>query len=1284
MQSPDTLLPTPTGPLPVRLARTLPELLADRAAATPGHPAVIGDEATLTVADLYRAACRVGAGLRALGVRPDDRVGVYAEPSPELLVSIWGILCAGAAYLPLSPDYPEDRVEYMISDADARVVLAQEHLSERLGEFGPPATRIVTGAQLPEPGEEPARAEARPTDLAYVIYTSGSTGRPKGVMVEHRSVLSQMRWMNFFGHVGPHTTVLQKTPVSFDAAQWEILAPAVGGSVVVGAPGIYRDPEALIDTVIRHQVTALQCVPTLLRALLDTERFADCTSLRRVFSGGEALSVPLAREFLRTMPGSSLVNLYGPTECTINATAHLVDPEDLDDDAGSVPIGTPVDNTQCYILDSDRAPVDIGETGELYVGGAQLARGYLGRPDLTEERFIPSPFVPTERLYRTGDLVRWNPDGTIQFCGRADNQVKLRGYRVELEEVTLAVENHTWVRHAATLVADDPRTGSPQLVACVELNPAEAAVMDQGSHGSHHQSKASRLQVRAQLADPGVRRGGQLAGRPAIALPGRQETPEQRRKVFARKTYRFYDGGRVTRDDVLRLLAAPAARQPCPRQPHELGAAGLGAILRWFGQFHSEQRLLPKYSYASPGSLYATQLYLELSGVDSVPDGVYYYHPVDHQLVLVSAAAARRPGVRVHFAGRHSAIEPVYRTNIREVLEMEAGHMVGVFADVLPGHGLALRPALHDPAVRHRLDISAEDHYLGTFELVPDDGRTPWLEGTELYLQAHPDRIADLPAGQYRYADGKLDRLGDELLQANHVIAINQQVYARASLGISAVSRAREPWLRYVVLGTALHQLQNNGLGFGFMSSGYSSKTGHPLPAARRLDAILSRHGIEPGPSYFFLGGRVSPEQIRGEDMREDAVHMKGPAELIRDELAATLPDYMIPNRVLVFDRLPSTANGKIDTVALAKSDQVAATGTAGAYLAPATATEQRLAALWGKALHYDEVSASDDFFAVGGNSLIAVKLINAVNADLGTRLPIQVLFEASRLADLAARIDAGRDVPASRLVRLHDSGTGTPVFCWPGLGGYPMNLRPLARAAGRPFHGVQAHGINPGETPFGSIGETAAADLAEIRRIQPEGPYSLWGYSFGARVAFETAWQLEQAGQEVREVVLICPGNPTVRAAGGTRDDRTASYRNPVYVTILFSVFTGRIDGPELEDCLAQARDEDSFAEAIARHRPGLDDATIRRIIRIVARTYQFDYTFEELAERRLAAPVTLLKATGDDYSFIESATGYSASPPAVVDLAADHYQALREPAVTELAAAIRAHTALRWSAAR
>ncbi|MGQ5639010.1 MULTISPECIES: non-ribosomal peptide synthetase family protein [unclassified Streptomyces] len=1255
----------------LRAGGCLPGLLREQAAVRPDATAVTSGTESLTYRQLEAVAARLAGHLNTLGAARDTCVGLYAEPSLELMTGVWGILSAGAAYLPLSPEYPEERLRYMIEDSGTRVIVTQDHLAARLRALAPSGTRVITPTDAAKPSTAKPPVPA-PGDLAYVIYTSGSTGRPKGVLIEHRSILAQMQWMQMCGHLSARTTVLQKTPMSFDAAQWEILAPAVGAHVVMAEPGSYRDPEALVDALTRHEVTTLQCVPTLLQALLDTERLASCTTLRRVFSGGEALSRQLARTFLDELPWASLVNLYGPTECTINATAHLVDPEALSEQAGSVSIGVPVDNTQCYILDENRAPVDIGEMGELYIGGVQLARGYLNRPEHTKERFVPSPFVPTERLYRTGDLAYWNPDGTIQFAGRTDNQIKLRGYRVELDEIALAIEEHTWVRRAAAITAADPRTGSTNLLACVELNPKEAALMDQGVAGAHHQSKASKLQVKAQLSNPGLRDAHELDGRPVVSLPGRQESARQRSETFARKTYRYFDGGEVTRDDILALLAPRPVDAHC-RDVADLTFAELGELLRWFGQFLSEERLLPKYSYASPGALYATQLYLETGGLDGLDGGVYYYHPADHTLVRIADAPHAAEGLSVHFVGKKRAIEPVYKNNIREVLEFETGHMLGVFEEILPEYGLHVRPAAYRPAVKDSLDVAADDHYLGTFTIDRNDGHPP-AAPTEIYVQAHPGRVPDLPAGQYRWTGDDLEHISDALVLPKHVIAINQQVYQRASFGVTVVSRASDEWLHYIAMGTRLHHLQRNALSLGFMSSGYSSKTGHPLPAARRVDDILASCAIPTGPSYFVLGGKVSEEQIRSEGMNEDAVHMKGPAELIRDDLAERLPDYMVPNRVLVLDRLPLTANGKVDAKALASSEQVRSADSGRPFVAPATPVERWLAETWAKALKYDDVSVEDDFFASGGNSLIAVALVNRVNREFGLCLPLQVVFEHPRLADLAARIENGGTAPSSRLVPLHTDATGRPVFCWPGLGGYPMNLRLLAReaAAGRPFYGIQAHGINAGETPYPTIREMAAADVADILRTQPQGPYSLWGYSFGARVALETAWQLEQSGHEVDHLLLICPGNPTVRTEGTDHFGREASYRNPVYVSILYSVFTGTVSGPDAKACLKATRDEDSFASFVHDRLPDLNQQLIRRIIRIVAETYEFEYTFRELTERRLTTPVTIFKAAGDDYSFIESHTGYSATPPAVVELTGDHYSVLKQHGISELATAI------------
>ncbi|MCX4428434.1 amino acid adenylation domain-containing protein [Streptomyces mirabilis] len=1276
-------------------------LLAEQARLSPDRIAVVHEDESLTFAQLVDRAHELGAFLRRAGVTRDSRVGVFMEPSLDLMTNIWGILWAGGSYVPISPEYPAERIAYMMADAGVEIVLTQELLRSVLQDLSPAGVRAITLDEVRKAeGDRDGDGDGdgttktldslsfpQPEDLAYVIYTSGSTGKPKGVMLEHRSVVSQMRWLHDDRGIDDSEIILQKTPMSFDAAQWEILAPACGSTVVMGASGVYRDPEAIIATIQRHGVTTLQCVPTLLQALLDTENLSACRSLRHIFSGGEALSRSLAAQCLDTMPTARLVNLYGPTECTINASAFVVDRTAVDDGPRTMPIGTPVSATTFHILDPHGKPVAIGEVGELHIGGIQVARGYLGRPDLTADRFVADPFsaAPEARLYRTGDLAHFNADSTVQFVGRADNQVKLRGYRVELDEIRQTVETHDWVRGAAVLLRDDEATGFQNLVAFVELNPKEAALMDQGNHGSHHQSKRSRLQVRAQLSHSGCRDDAELDGRTVVALAGAEATPEQRARAFARKTYRFYEGGAVGRDDILGLLA-PRPRPCLPaRAPADLSRAELGVLLREFGQHISDQRLLPKYAYASPGSLYATQMYLELSGVGEIPAGLYYYHPLHHHLVLIGPAHPAAPGTgtphaRIHFLGKHRAIEPVYRNNIREVLEIEAGHMVGLFEEVLPAHGLRIAATEYRPTVKDRLDCADEDHYLGTFELLPGATTVDAMDATDafgVYVQAHSGRVDGLPAGLYRYADGGLVRISDDVVLKKHVIAINQRVYERAGFGVSIVAAGPDSWRQYLDLGRELQRLQMNGLGLGFMSSGYSSRSGNDLPSAKRLSRILTDCGLPTGPSYFFVGGRVSDEQLHGEDMKEDSVHMQGPAELIKEDLAGLLPRYMVPNRIVVLDRLPLTANGKIDNKALEASQQTELALSGRAFVAPRTRSERRVRDIWQAVLKREQVSVVDDFFELGGNSLLAVALISRLNADFGGTIPLQVLFEAPTVERLAARLDADTSAPLTRLVPLQPEGTGTPLHCWPGLGGYPMNLRPLATAlgTGRPVHGVQAYGINRGEVPYATVREMATADIEAIREIQPHGPYLLCGYSFGARVAFEAAHQLEQAGERVEHLFLVAPGQPRLRPQDAEASGGRADFGDRAFLAILFSVFAGTVSGPALDEALRTVRDEDGFVAFVTARFPGLSEELVRAVTGVVRQTYSFTYEFDELTGRRLDTPMTLVKAVDDNYSFIERSErqgGFSARPPAVHQLRAGHYELLREPYATELAALV------------
>ncbi|HXO81662.1 MAG TPA: amino acid adenylation domain-containing protein [Mycobacterium sp.] len=1248
---------------------TLPGLLRSQSLLHAESIAVSHNDQQLTFAQLADKSEQLAVHLQSLGAEADDCIGIFMDPSIDLMVGVWGVLFAGAAYLPLSPEYPDERLRHMIADSGTKVVLADQALRARLTTLAPAETIIADLADARDYRGADLSDKASPDNVAYLIYTSGSTGKPKGVMIEHRSIVNQLQWLASTHGLDERTTILQKTPLSFDAAQWEILAPACGSRVVMSGPGAYRDPEQLLDLIVNHDVTVLQGVPTLLQALVDTEELRRCTSLTRIFSGGEVLPKKLAAQLLDTLPGCALINLYGPSECTINASSFVVERDSTLAGAPSIPIGAPAHGVTFYIFDDKGAPTAVGEAGELHIGGVQVARGYVQRPDLTAERFVRNPLASEagqDRLYRTGDLARWNADGTVEFVGRRDNQVKLRGYRVELDEVRAAVELHEWVKRAEVIVRDDPRTGA-NLVVFTEVDAKEAAVMDQGNHGVHHQSKSSKLQVKAQLSNAGCCQDATLADCRRIDLPGRIPTAEQRRIVFGRKTYRFFEGGDVTQADLLKLLD----KQPPisdARSIDSLTLDELGGILRYFGQFHSDERLLPKYGYASPGALYATQLYLEISGIAGLASGIYYYHPIQHQLALVAPAATDGACLRLHFVGRRNAIEPVYRNNIQEVLQIEVGHMLGLFDAVLPAFGLAVGGFDSESAPAN---LGAPDDFrLGSCDIVPMAGPDA-ADPVEVYVQAHEGRISDLPAGQWRYSAGSLERVSGELVQKRHVIAINQQTYERAAFGITMLSHSPSVWTRYVDLGRKLQQLQMNDLGLGFMSSGYSSESGNDLPSARRVADIF---GAGDGSAFYFVvGGRVSATQWSSEGMAEDAVHMKGPAELIRDDLAQRLPHYMVPNRVTVIDTMPLTANGKVDVKALQALDESMTKLCTGPIEEPRTETEKVIARLWRATMHRDDVSIRDDFFAAGGNSLSAVVLINKINRQLGTALPLQVLFEAPTISELAARVDRDGGAGCSRLVPLRGDGEGAPVYCWPGLGGYPMNLRLLAAnaPADRPVFGIQASGINAGETICPSLAEMAALDVEMIKKHQPEGPYTLWGYSFGARLAFEVAYQLEQLGDEVEHVFLMAPGMPSLPFPGRVAADAESSFDDRLFVAVLFSVFAGSLAHPALSACLDAATDEDAFVAFIAEHFDHLDGDLVRRITGVVRETFHFPVTLDQ---RRISAPITVFTAQGDEVSPLENLDGVSSSPRTVVRLAADHYSLLRAAGIDELAEAIQA----------
>ncbi|HEJ3076404.1 TPA: non-ribosomal peptide synthase/polyketide synthase [Pseudomonas aeruginosa] len=433
------------------LQRGVHRLFEEQVERTPTAPALAFGEERLDYAELNRRANRLAHALIERGIGADRLVGVAMERSIEMVVALMAILKAGGAYVPVDPEYPEERQAYMLEDSGVQLLLSQSHLKLPLAQGVQRIDLDQADAWLENHAGNNPGIELNGENLAYVIYTSGSTGKPKGAGNRHSALSNRLCWMQQAYGLGVGDTVLQKTPFSFDVSVWEFFWPLMSGArLVVAAPGDHRDPAKLVALINREGVDTLHFVPSMLQAFLQDEDVASCTSLKRIVCSGEALPADAQQQVFAKLPQAGLYNLYGPTEAAIDVTHWTCMEEGKD----AVPIGRPIANLACYILDGNLEPVPVGVLGELYLAGRGLARGYHQRPGLTAERFVASPFVAGERMYRTGDLARYRADGVIEYAGRIDHQVKLRGLRIELGEIEARLLEHPWVREAAVLAVD--------------------------------------------------------------------------------------------------------------------------------------------------------------------------------------------------------------------------------------------------------------------------------------------------------------------------------------------------------------------------------------------------------------------------------------------------------------------------------------------------------------------------------------------------------------------------------------------------------------------------------------------------------------------------------------------------------------------------------------------------------------------------------------------------------------------------------------------------------------
>ncbi|WP_159915471.1 non-ribosomal peptide synthetase [Pantoea sp. 18069] len=509
---------------------TLAALIEARMAQTPQAGALEYEGTTLSYGELEARTRSLAADLQARGAGRERLVAVALPRSLDLLVALVAVLRAGAAYLPLDLSHPPDRLARILALAQPLCVLVRDDDAGVL----PADTARLEPRAWPAPSSAATLAGCPAAqDAAYVIYTSGSTGEPKGVLVEHRAIVNRLEWMR--QHYGFDTSdrILQKTPATFDVSVWEFFLPLITGcTLVIAPPEAHRDPVWLARLIRQRQIGTCHFVPSMLAAFLGTPG-ARGLRMRRIFCSGEELGAPL-RDQLHATLQSELHNLYGPTEAAVDVSYW---PADAQDQTSPVPIGFPVWNTRLYVLDAQMRPLPPGVSGDLYLGGIQLARGYLGRADLSAERFLPDPHRPGERIYKTGDLARWREDGAVVFLGRSDHQIKLRGLRIELGDIEAAMASSGLVARSAVIVRADP-PGDKRLVAYVQA-------------GTHFSEKALRTHMAAQL--------------PAYMLPG---------------AFVALDDWPVTANGKLDRARLPAprletAQGPAPRTPTETALAQL-------------------------------------------------------------------------------------------------------------------------------------------------------------------------------------------------------------------------------------------------------------------------------------------------------------------------------------------------------------------------------------------------------------------------------------------------------------------------------------------------------------------------------------------------------------------------------------------------------------------------------------------------------------------------------------------------------------------------------------
>ena len=1108
-------------------------LFEDCARRHPERPALTLDGQTLDYATVNARANRLARALRERDVATDTTVGVCLERSPEMIIALLAIWKAGGAYLPLDPAYPRPRLAMMLDDARPALLLTTSALAAGLGRDATPTLALDTTDLTAHDGSDLA-GDPSPEALAYLIFTSGSTGRPKGVQIPYRALAAHIRAARKRFGIESGDRVLQFSSTSFDPSIEQIACTlSCGATLFVRGPEQWS-ADQLLRQLQTHAINVANIPAAFWHALPDAQpQLTELPALRCLIIGGEALLASVSKRLSATC---TILNAYGPTETTITASTLALAPGEVWHERGSLylPIGRPFDSRRFHLLDPDLNPVPVGVPGELFIAGTGIARGYLGHSRLTAERFVPDPFSaqPGARMYRSGDRARWLEDGNVEFLGRIDQQLKLRGFRIEPGEIEAALLAQPEVREAL-VVPHELGNDERQLIAYIVPAGDAASGGDGREQTKLWRATFDEVNAEAQyLPDPRFNIHGwnsSYDGTPIAAEQMREWVNHTVQRILDLEPRSVLEIGCGTGLLLHRLVAYCQHYRGCDlsanviahlREQLERDPPADCVIELTQTAAHDCAGLLDRaydnivinsVAQYFPSLVYLDTLLSQLIDSSHPPRHIFIGDVRHHGLLEMF-----RSSVVQHRARDHENVASLRRA-LAQAVAMETELLVDpAYFQALAQRfkriaAVDIRPklsAIGNEMSKYRYDVVLT---LGTSRhprLAPD-----WIDFGKL--------AGGLAEVRRRLASAALDHLALRNLP-QPLIAADAAAFERLCTAADELPFARlgdnAPEVRPVAYAALQTLADEFGYQLQFGLGGARADTVHavfarsprqiewPASPVAKLSAALANQ-----PSAFELGHRLR--------------------ETLLQRLRETLPDYMVPARMIVLEHLPLTPGGKIDRNALPSPDAALET----THIEPRNETESQLAEIWAEVLKLDRIGVDDNFFALGGHSLLCVKLFHRIRQRLKLSFPLAVIFASPTIAAMAALIEQG-NAASSTLVALNAGTTPTTLYCIHPVGGQVLFYRELAEIlAGQ----VTVIGIQSPEAAllplrFDSLQAAARSQATAIAAHQPEGPVRLLGWSSGGSFAAAIAQALEETGRQVDYLGLLdCPPVQRLQSSG-------------------------------------------------------------------------------------------------------------------------------------------------------